>query len=163
MIERQAPRVERVTLELDRPQAFGPVRVALLADERVPAQPRLDPDLVAAPRLQPHFDERRVAEALDDAVVADRFLRARIARMRLLLDQRLLVPHQVIAPAPARGRRMTVDDGEVDALRFAALELRLEPRLRRRVLREDDEAGRVLVDPVNDQRPPLAGRPEMPF
>src|SRR5687768_6199227 len=127
MVEREAPRMQRVALELDRTQRPGSEGVALLADERVAAEPRLNADLIAPPAVQPHFDQRRLAVPLADAVVADRFLRRGIARMRLLLDQRLLVPHQMIPPAPFARRRMAVDHGEVDALGLAAFELRLEP------------------------------------
>ena len=59
MQERQPMRVQRLALELDGAQRVGTVDVALLADERVPAQPGLDADLVAAAGLQPHFDQRR--------------------------------------------------------------------------------------------------------
>ena len=65
--------------------------------------------------------------------------------------------------APRAGRRVgvAVDDGEVDPPRLAALELRLELRLRARVPGEDDETRGVLVDPMDDKRPPLAERPEV--
>ena len=39
---------------------------------------------------------------LDHAVVADRFLAARVARVGLLLNQRALIPDEVIAPRPGR-------------------------------------------------------------
>src|SRR3982750_3724986 len=103
MLEGQAPRVQRVPLELDRPEDLWPVGVPRFAHERVPTQARLDADLISAPALQPDFDERGVLEPLDHSVVADRFLRVGIARMRRLLDQRLLVPGQVIAPLTDAG------------------------------------------------------------
>src|SRR5579884_3058096 len=100
MIEGEPPGMQRVTLELDRPQRPGTVGVALFADQRVSAQPRLEADLVAAAGREPDLDQRRVAEALDRPVIADRICAARIAGMRLLLDERLLVPDQPIRPAP---------------------------------------------------------------
>ena len=50
---------------------------------------------------------------------------------------------------------MAVDHRQIDALGLAPLELRFQPLLRARVFREDDEAGRVAVDPVHDERPAL--------
>ena len=100
--ERQPERVQRLARKRNRAQRVRPVDVALLADQRVPAQPRLDPDLVALAGHEAHLDQRRAAERFDHAVVADRFLAARIARVRLFLNQRLRVPDEVIAPRARR-------------------------------------------------------------
>src|SRR4051812_15984028 len=56
---------------------------------------------------------------------------------------------------------MAVDDGEVDALRLAPLELRFERLLGALVLGEQHQAGRVAVDAVHDERPPPAALPEI--
>src|SRR6266545_2507328 len=156
MVERQAPCVQRMPLELDRPQRAWPERVSLFSDERVAAQPRLDADLIAPAALEPHFDQRGVFVPLEDPVIRDRFLRIRIARMGFFLDQRLLVPYKMIAPLAGRGRRMSLHHRQVHAIRLPPLELRLQSRLRFGVLREHDEPRRVLVDPMNDQRTALA-------
>ena len=41
----------------DRSKVVRAKHIPPLADERVPAQPRLDPDLVSLARFEPHFDE----------------------------------------------------------------------------------------------------------
>jgi hypothetical protein len=71
MAERQLERVQRLALELNRPDRVGAVGVALLADKRVAAQPGLNADLVAPPGGQPHLDQRRAVERLEDAIVTD--------------------------------------------------------------------------------------------
>src|SRR3954452_9730903 len=86
--------VERLAREGDRPQRVWPVDVALLADQRVAAETRLDADLIALAGDERHLDERRGVERLDDAVMADRRLAARIARARFLLYQCFGVPDQ---------------------------------------------------------------------
>src|SRR6187431_1150192 len=45
--EGQPERVERLPRKRNRPQRVGAVGVALFADQGVPAQARLDPDLIA--------------------------------------------------------------------------------------------------------------------
>ena len=97
MGERQTMRVECLTRE--RRRAF---RVLPFADERVFSHCGLNPDLVPLAGLQPHLDQRRVGERLDDAVVGDRLRRLRITRRGLLLDQRLpfgLAPSMIAASA----------------------------------------------------------------
>src|SRR5258706_577956 len=56
--------------------------------------------------------------------------------MCLLLDERLLVPHERVAPRAGRRLGVAVHDGEADPAGLAALERRLEPRPRARALRE---------------------------
>src|SRR4029078_5681237 len=94
------PRVQRVPLELKGPQRRVAVDVAPLADERVAPQPRLEANLVAPAALQLHLHERRVLEDLQDAIAADGLLRPRIAGMGLFLNERLVVPHEMVAPFP---------------------------------------------------------------
>ena len=65
MRERETERVQRLTRKRDRPQLVRPVDVAPLADERVSAQPRLQANLIALPRFEPDFDERRRGKLLD--------------------------------------------------------------------------------------------------
>ena len=75
--------MERLPRKRNRPQRVGSGRVALFADQRVPAQPRLDADLIALPVTRRTSTATR-RQRLDDAVVADRFLAVRIARVGLL-------------------------------------------------------------------------------
>src|SRR6266487_5350386 len=102
MRKRQTARVQRLAMERDRPQALGPVCITSLADECVTAEPRLDANLIAAPGDERYLDQRCRLELFDHPVVADRLLAARIPRVGLLLDQRLVVPRQPITPCPQR-------------------------------------------------------------
>src|SRR2546427_2018965 len=161
MPERQPVSVQRLPRERNRSEMIRPEDVPLLADEHVPAQPRLEANLVAPAGDQLDFDQRRAAESLDDAVLADSFLAARIARARLLLYQRMLIPHEMIAPRAGGWTRVAVHHRTVDARRLVLLELFFQPRLRVGALREDDEARGVAVDAVHERRPPRAAGAEM--
>ena len=110
MAERETTSVQRLSRERDRAQGVRTVDVAHLSDQRVAAQPCLNADLVALAGDEADLDQRRSRQRLEHPVVADRFLPARIARRRLLLNQRLQIPDQMIAPGAGRGRRQTVDD-----------------------------------------------------
>ena len=66
------------------------------------------------------------------------------------------------ATSPPKART-AVDDRPIHALGFAAAELILECRLRRRILREDHEARRVAVDAMDHERPSLPMRPQAIF
>src|SRR5215468_5758022 len=98
MREREPVRVQSLARKRNRPQRIGTVDVALLADERVAAQARLQTNLIAASRHELHFDQRRAVEGFDDAVPADRVLPLRIAWMRFLLNERAGVPDETVAP-----------------------------------------------------------------
>src|SRR5204862_8045822 len=98
MLEGQAICVECLAMKRDRTEHLRAVDIPPFADERMSAKPRLDPNLIALPGHETHFDERRAAEAFEHAVLADRFLAARIARMRFLLYEGLVVPDELIAP-----------------------------------------------------------------
>src|SRR4051812_22343375 len=97
----------------DRAQRVGPIDIPLLTHQRVTAEPCLDADLVSPPGAKTNFDERRTAEPFHRAEGADRLCPPRIARMRLLLNQGLVVPHQEIAPGPLRRVGDAVDHGSV--------------------------------------------------
>ena len=58
---------------------------------------------------------------------------------------------------------MAVHDCEIDAVRFATRELRFQPLLRLRILREDDQTGGVLVDAMDDEGTALAVGSEAVF
>src|SRR6185369_6725458 len=134
--------MKRLPSEVDRPKVLGTIDVPLLAHERVASQPRLKPDLIALARFQAYFYERRAAKPLDDFVPADGVLPARIARMRLLLDERTRIPHEPILPGARRRIGMSVDHRSIDARHGLPLELVLERRLRGSVPGEDDQPGR---------------------
>src|SRR5947209_12278290 len=82
--------------------------------------------------------------------------------MRLFLHQRRRVPNQMVAPGAGARRRVAVDDRAIDAFRLAPLELFLQRSLRVRALREDDEAGGIAIDAVDDERPSLTADPQIP-
>src|SRR5213075_2061333 len=125
MPEPETERVQCLTRKINGPQRLRPEDVPPFADERVPAQAGLDADLVSFPRPQPHFEHRRVAELLDDAVIAHRLRALRIPRVCPFLDQRLAIPDQLIPPGSVLRRGVSVDDSKVDALGLALDELLL--------------------------------------
>jgi hypothetical protein len=156
MPEREAISVQRLPWKRNGPQCVRAVDVPALAHQGMAAQARLNPDLIPLPCLKLHLEERRVAELLDDAVVAHRFRALRIPRMRALLNQRLAIPDEVIAPRAIAGLGMAVDEREVDALRLAVNELLLQCLLRPRVLGKHHEPRGIAINPVNDKwAPPL--------
>ena len=66
-------------------------------------QARLKSDLISFAGREPDFDQAAGGESFDDLVFADRLHTLRIARVGLLLNQRLLIPHEVVAPDPDSG------------------------------------------------------------
>ena len=57
MIEGEAMGVQRLAFERDRPQRIRTEHVSPFADQRVAAQARLDPDLVAPAGPKSHLDQ----------------------------------------------------------------------------------------------------------
>ncbi len=80
-----------------------------------------------------------------------RFLRAGVGGVGPALPQVIGVPRQVVAPGAAARVDLPFEDGLVDALRRALLELLLEVVTGLRRSREQDEPARVAVDPVHDE------------
>src|SRR5688572_1474238 len=68
MPEAETIGVKSVTGKGHRPQRLRPEDISLLADQRVPAQPCLDANLIALPGLEPNFHECRGVKTLDDPV-----------------------------------------------------------------------------------------------
>src|SRR5215831_17626921 len=129
-----------------RPGPFGQIArvgdIAALANQWVAAQGRLNANLVASTRLQPHLDQRRVAKRLHHTIAADGFFRPWVARASVLLNQLVPIPREMIAPCAARGLRAAVDDRVVEALGLSSRELLFELLLRVGLLCEQHEAGR---------------------
>src|SRR5689334_16684606 len=98
MAHREAARVECVAAELDPAERSWSVDVSVLTDERVAAKARLDPDLIATASMERDFDQGGGGKPLEHDVAASRFVAARIFWMRFLLNQRLLVPDEHVAP-----------------------------------------------------------------
>ena len=78
MIERKLPRVQGLALERNLHAVLSGHGIALLSDERMSVQLRLQPDLIALPRHEPHLDEGAFVECLPHGVVADRVFPSRI-------------------------------------------------------------------------------------
>src|SRR4029453_11995376 len=152
--EREPMRVQRLAWKRNWPQLLGAEAVPPLADQGVPAEPGLNPDLVSLPGLEAHFEKRCLPELLDAAIAAHRLGALRIARMRPLLDESLAIPHEVIAPGAFTRIRMTVHQREIDAFRFPLHELLLQCLLRPGILCEDNQTRRVAIDSMYDERPP---------
>jgi hypothetical protein len=58
---------------------------------------------------------------------------------------------------------MAIDDCEIDPFRLPSSELCLQPLLRPSVLRKDDQARRVAIDPMDDERTSLTAWPQVMF
>ena len=89
--------MEGLTGKLNTSKILRAVDVALLAYERVPPEPGLKPDLVAAAGHEADLNQRGVVEGLEHLIVAARLARPRVARVRFFLDER--------SPGPRRGDR----------------------------------------------------------
>src|SRR5215203_575242 len=129
MLEPEPPGVECLPMEPNGRGAVahgGESHVLTLSQERMPAQRRLNADLVPFSRVQPDFDQRSASERLDDAIPADRFDTPGIAGIGLLLHQRRAIPGQVVTPCALCWRRVPGDHCEVHPLRLASNELLLE-------------------------------------
>ncbi len=57
MTKGEPMRMERLAGELDGAQVLRTVHVPLLTDQRVPSETRLQPDLIALPCFELHFDQ----------------------------------------------------------------------------------------------------------
>jgi hypothetical protein len=79
--------MERLPGKLDRPKLVRPIHVPPFSDERMAAKPRLQPDLIALPGLEPDLNQSRGRERLQRLVAADRILPFAIARVRRFLNQ----------------------------------------------------------------------------
>src|SRR5215468_6964267 len=127
------------------------------------ARTGLEANLVAFAGNQRDFDQSRSWEFFQSAVTADRFFGVPVAAFRELLFQRILIPHEKVAPRSRFWFRVAVNDGQIDPLSFPLLELVFQFSLRFRSLSENDDARRVAVDPVNDQRLQLFVGTQMVF
>ena len=108
--ERQLERVQRLPIEGDRVAAGRPASaVAAIADQRMAAQLGLHANLSLPAGRQPHFQERRRVEGLDDAVVAERVDGVR--------DRPAAPPAAARRPRPTRGGRARCPSTDAGARR----------------------------------------------
>src|SRR3954447_7413116 len=99
MHDAETPGMECLPGKVNESNILRSIDVPLLPHERVAAQPRLQPNLVAPAGHEADLDQGGVAsKRFDDLVIAAGVARPRVVRMRLALNERLLVPDQVIAP-----------------------------------------------------------------
>src|SRR5687768_9705423 len=86
-----------------------------------------------------------------------------IALMRLLLDQRLRVPDEMVAPYARCRDGMAIDDGEIHTLGRSRAKLLLQCGMGAPLLGEQHDTRRIAVDAVHDEGLPLSVRPQMIF
>ena len=150
--------MQGLTFEVNERSGRNGGAIPPLTNERVSADCGLNANLISTAGPQPHFEQRRTTQILDHGVFADRVLGVRIVRPGGFLNERRRIPGETITPRSGSRLQVTLDDRQVDALRFAPPELLDERPLRRSGSRKNDEPRRVLIDPVHDEWTPLAVR-----
>src|SRR5262249_43308514 len=115
---------EPAGVEAETCSAARAASLRLVADDRMTHRRQLHPDLVSSPGAEREVEDRAVASALPHAVFGDRELpgRARAHAEVLVLRQTALERAFLLVHA-------SFDDGHVDALDGASLELRLQAAL----------------------------------
>src|SRR4051812_18203912 len=98
MYQAQPEGVERLARKIYRSQLIRTENVALFANQRVTPKAGLDSDLVALPGDEPDLDERGITEIFKHPVFAQALLAPRIPVMGRSLDERVVVPDQIIPP-----------------------------------------------------------------
>ncbi len=108
--------------------------------------------LMGAPGLQLTFDQSGSREPLDRAVMGNRMLAASFAMHRHLLPIGVRSPDPGIDRSGGRTRQ-SIDDRGIQAIDAVRLELLREALMRAIRFGDDQQARRILVDPVHDARP----------
>jgi hypothetical protein len=105
MHESQAPGMQRLPIEVRQFRRLGrrAEPVLALAEQRMASQRGLDTDLVPLAGDERHFDDRRLVELFDDAVVRLGVPGPDVTRMRLPLPPRVRIPRQLVAPGAPGG------------------------------------------------------------
>src|SRR5262245_27494647 len=119
-----------------------------VAEHRVTEIRELDADLVAAAGPEPQLHQGRVPPPLSHPVV-----RHRLPALRGGADAEGAVLGDAALRHALVGRDAALDAGDVHALHAPRLELRLQLALRARRLRDDEEAGGLAVEAVDDEGP----------
>ena len=132
--------MERLAAEFNGPDVVRAADVEALPDQGMAMQAGLNPDLIALPGFQAHFDQRGTLEDLEYTVVTDGLFFPRIARMRAFLDERVGVPGEIVLPRPGGGLRVSADQREVYPFRLAPLKLIFQVLLCSPAIGEHDEA-----------------------
>src|SRR5439155_11348930 len=143
-------------VQTDTPQGVAAAPVRAVADDRVPARRELSPDLAPPSRHERELEQRRPPRALQHAVTGDRLLAvASIARGP---DAQRPILHERRGQRPLRLTDDALHAGHVHPLRRARVELRLERPLHLERLGEDEEAGRLAIEAVDDEDPRASPR-----
>ena len=119
----------------------------------------VDADLVRAPGLQAGLDESGDPEALQDGPLRHG-ANARLTRLRDAAAAVAAVLDEVAVERSRVPRQVPLDDGPVAPVHRVRAELRLQPDQAAPAARENEDAGRLLVEPVHhgDERPLAASR-----
>ena len=149
MREREPRRVQELPA-----QAVQPGRAVLrIAAHGMADRQQVDADLVRAPGLQPHAQQRRARQRAVDLEVRDRRLggvgvrRHARAHAAIAADRRL--------DRPGSSRRATLDQREVLAAHRARRERRLQRAVDVLALGDDEQARGLAIEPVHDPGAPL--------
>ena len=156
MDEAERGGMQRLAVKIEAFQ-YLPVRRAgaaidRIAEQRMADRSHMDPHLVGPSRFEPAFDKRRLPQRADNSVVRHRPFAALILHDRDLLA--------VCGGAGERGvdcpggrNRQARDDRQIAPLDAVRRELRGQPFMGDVGLGDDQQPGRILVDPVHDPRP----------
>src|SRR5579883_1882692 len=131
------------------------VAVGLVADQRMAVLGHMNTDLMGSPGGETAFDQRRpVLIGSQDAVARDGGFAA-LAPHRHLLAMMRVAADRTGDLALARMRH-TPNDGLIGTRDAAGSEIGRQARVRRVVLGDDHQPARILVETMNDARPPDA-------
>ncbi len=139
----------------DGGKALIRVSVQRVAEDRRPQVAHVHAQLVSASRARPQRDQRVAGVLPQHAVESDCQPAAR-PHTGEALPVAGVAAQQCLDPA-RRGRQLPFHNGDVPLLRRARPELGCQVFEGARVLRHDDDARGVLVQPVDDAGPRLAG------
>ena len=141
--------MERLAREGHRERRLLRVAVDRVSDERVARAREVNADLVRAPGLEAGLDESGESEALHDGPLRHG-ANARFARLRDAAAAVSAVLDEVAVERSRVPRQISFHDGAVAAVHRVRAELRLQPDEAAPAPREHEDAGRLLVEPVDD-------------
>src|SRR5216683_689317 len=156
-LRRRMHEAEPHGVQTEPPDVAPGAAVGHVADDRPARLGELHADLVPAPGAEAQLEEAALAPPPEHAVVGDG-LAALLGRAH---PQHPILRELALERAPLVGRA-ALDQGQVHALHVARLELRLERPLRLLGLGEDEQPGRLAIEPVHDERPLPLGRQVVP-
>jgi hypothetical protein len=150
LLPAEVPRVQRLTGERNRERRELRVAVDRVANQRVSRMGEMDADLVGPAGLQPGLDERRDAEPLNDLPLGDR-PDPGLAGFRHPAPPVPAVLDEVLAEDPFFARHVPLHDRPIAAVHRVGAELGLELDEPLMAPGEGQDAGRLLVETVDDR------------